>query len=67
MKDLEKNKFINDQFYSQSKAKSLIRRGISINKIRNYLMSKGVSDKYVKNTIDETKDKTTKSRSILVI
>ena len=56
LKDLEKNKFINDQFYSQSKAKSLIRRGSSINKIRNYLMSKGVSHKYVKNTIDEIKE-----------
>jgi len=56
LKDLEKNKFINDQFYSQSKAKSLIKRGNSINKIRNYLMSKGVNDKYVKNTIDEIKE-----------
>ena len=56
LKDLEKNKFINDQFYSQSKAKSLIRRGSSINKIRNYLMSKGVSHEYVKNTIDEIKE-----------
>ena len=57
LKDLEKNKFINDQFYSQSKAKSLIRRGSSINKIRNYLISKGVSHEYVKNTIDEIKEK----------
>jgi len=56
LKDLQKNKFINDQFYSQSKAKSLIRRGSSINKIRNYLMSKGVSHEYVKNTIDEIKE-----------
>jgi len=56
LKDLEKSKFINDQFYSQSKAKSLIQRGSSINKIRNYLMSKGVNDKYVKNIIDEIKE-----------
>ena len=33
--DLEKSKFINDKFYSESKAKSLIQRGSSINKIRN--------------------------------
>ena len=56
LRDLEKSKYINDQFYSQSKAKSLIQRGSSINKIRNYLMSKGVNDKYVKNIIDEIKE-----------
>jgi len=37
--DLEKTKFINDKFYSNSKAKSLIQRGSSINKIRSYLFS----------------------------
>ena len=50
--DLEKSKFINDKFYSESKAKSLIQRGSSINKIRNYLISKGVGEKYIKNTIN---------------
>ena len=34
LSDLEKSKFINDQFYSESKAKSMIQRGNSINKIR---------------------------------
>jgi len=53
--DLEKTKFINDQFYSNSKAKSLIQRGSSINKIRNYLLSKGINDKYVAKTLDEIK------------
>ena len=57
LKDLENSKFINDQFYSKSKAKSLIKRGSSINKIRSYLISKGVSDKYVRNTIEEIKEK----------
>ena len=33
LSDLEKNKFINDKFYSDSKAKSMIQRGKSINKI----------------------------------
>ena len=42
LSDLEKNKFINDQFYSESKAKSMIQRGSSINKIRNYLIGKGI-------------------------
>jgi len=56
VEDLEKNKFINDQFYSDSKAKSLIQRGSSINKIRNYLLSKGVNDNYIKETLDKIKD-----------
>ena len=56
VEDLEKNKFINDQFYSNSKAKSLIQRGSSINKIRNYLLSKGVKDNYIKETLDKIKD-----------
>ena len=53
LEDLEKTKFINDKFYSSSKAKSLIQRGSSINKIRSYLFSKGVKDKYIKTTLDE--------------
>ena len=51
--DLEKSKFINDKFYSETKAKSLIQRGSSINNIRNYLISKGVGEKYIKNTIEQ--------------
>ena len=42
--DLEKTKFISDKFYSDSKAKNLIQRGSSINKIKNYLISKGIKD-----------------------
>ena len=56
IEDLEKSKFINDKFYSESKAKSLIQRGSSINKIRNYLFNKGVGDKYIKNTIEKIKN-----------
>ena len=55
--DLEKTKFINDKFYSESKAKNLIQRGSSINKIRNYLILKGVKDKYIKETISKIKEK----------
>ena len=57
LEDLEKSKFINDKFYSDSKAKSLIRRGSSINKIRNYLFRKGVGEKYIKNTIEKINEK----------
>jgi regulatory protein len=56
LEDLENAKFINDKFYSNSKAKSLIQRGSSINKIRNYLYSKGIRDKYIKETIDKIKE-----------
>ena len=51
--DLEKTKFISDKFYSETKAKSLIQKGSSINKIRNYLISKGITKKYIKETINK--------------
>ena len=35
LSDLEKNRFINDKFYSESKARSMIQRGSSINKIKD--------------------------------
>jgi len=57
IEDLEKNKYISDKFYSDSKAKNLIQRGNSINKIRNYLISKGIKDKYIKETINKIKEK----------
>ena len=55
--DLAKTNFISDKFYSESKAKNLIQRGSSINKIRNYLISKGIQDKYIKETINKIKEK----------
>ena len=55
--DLEKTKFISDKFYSDSKAKNLIQRGSSINKIKNYLISKGIKDKYIQETISKIKEK----------
>ena len=53
LSDLEKNKFINDKFYSESKAKSMIQRGNSINKIRNYLIGKGINSEYIKETVNK--------------
>ncbi len=55
--DLEKTKFISDKFYSETKAKSLIQKGSSINKIRNYLISKGITNKYIKETINKINEK----------
>ena len=51
-----KDIFLNDKFYSDSKAKNLIQRGSSINKIRNYLLTKGINDKYVNQTITTIKE-----------
>ena len=57
LEDLENSKFVNDKFYSKSKAQSLIRRGSSINKIRNYLLSKGVNNEFINETINDIKEK----------
>ena len=54
--DLEKTKFISDRFYSESKSRSLIQRGSSINKIRNYLIGKGINDTFIKETLDKIKE-----------
>jgi regulatory protein len=56
LSDLEKSKFINDKFYSESKAKSMIQRGKSINKIRNYLIGKGINDQFIKETVNKIND-----------
>ena len=56
LSDLEKTKFISDKFYSESKSRSLIQKGSSINKIRSYLFSKGIDDSYIKETIDKIKE-----------
>ena len=59
LSDLEKSKFINDKFYSESKAKSMIQRGNSINKIRNYLIGKGINDKFIKETVNKIQEDNT--------
>ena len=51
--DLENSKFISDKYYSDIKAKNLIHKGSSINKIRNYLISKGINRTYIKETLDK--------------
>ena len=54
--DLEKSKFINDKFYSESKSRGLIQKGTSINKIRSYLFNKGINDSFIKETIDKIQE-----------
>ena len=56
LNDLEKNRFINDKFYSDSKAKTMIQRGSSINKIRSYLIGKGINNEFIKDTVNKIQD-----------
>jgi len=53
---LEKNKFINDQMYSESKARMYLKRGYSLNRINQTLRSKGVNNEFIKKTIDKIKE-----------
>ena len=55
--NLEKNKLLNDEMYSDSKARMFLRRGYSLNKINQSLRNKGIEDKYVKKSIEKIKDK----------
>ncbi len=56
LSDLEKNRFINDKFYSDSKAKNMIKRGNSINKIRSYLIGKGIKDEFIQDTVNKIQE-----------
>ena len=51
--DLEKSNFISDKFYTKSKTKKFLKRGYSLNKIRNYLINKGINEKYIKDSVSE--------------
>ena len=54
--NLEKNKILNDEMYSDSKARMFLRRGYSLNKINQSLRSKGVEDRYIKQSINKIKE-----------
>ena len=54
--NLEKNKLLNDEMYSDSKARMFLRRGYSLNKINQSLRSKGIDGKYVKQSIEKIKE-----------
>ena len=53
---LEQNKFLNDELYSDSKSRTLLRRGYSLNKINQSLRSKGVDEKHIKHSLEKMKD-----------
>ena len=54
--NLEKNKFLNDEMYSDSKARMFLRRGYSLNKINQSLRNKGVENEFIKKSIEKIKD-----------
>ena len=53
IESLEKKNFVNDQLYSNSKAKKFLKKGYSVNKIRYSLLKKGIDDKFIKSTISD--------------
>ena len=56
VQNLEKNKFINDELYSDSKARMYLRRGYSLNKINQSLKNKGIDDQHIKKSINKIKE-----------
>ena len=56
---LEDQKLLNDKYYSDSRSKSLLRRGYSLNKIRYSLIKKGIDEKYIKSSISKIKENET--------
>ena len=53
---LEKNRVLNDQLFSDSKARMFLKRGYSINKINQSLRNKGIDSRFIKETIDKIKE-----------
>jgi|TARA_B110000211_G_scaffold118712_1_gene137501 regulatory protein len=54
--NLEKNRLINDELYSDSKARMFLRRGYSLNKINQSLRMKGIENQFIKKSIDKIKE-----------
>ncbi len=54
--NLEKNKILNDEMYSDSKARMFLRRGYSLNKINQSLRNKGIDSKFIKQSLDKIKE-----------
>ena len=54
--NLEKNRVLNDEMYSDSKARMFLRRGYSLNKINQSLRNKGIDSKFIKQSLDKIKE-----------
>ena len=53
---LLEQKLLSDKYYSDSKSKSFLRKGYSLNKIRFSLIKKGIDEKYIKASISKIKE-----------
>jgi len=53
---LEKQNILSDELYSDSKSKTFLRKGYSLNKIRYALTKKGIDSKYIKSSISKIKE-----------
>jgi regulatory protein len=53
---LEKQNILSDELYSDSRSKSFLRKGYSLNKIRYALTKKGIDSKYIKLSISKIKE-----------
>jgi len=56
--NLEQNKILNDEMYSDSKARMFLRRGYSLNKINQSLRNKGVGYEQIHNSLDNMREDT---------
>ena len=54
--NMESNKILNDEMYSDSKARMFLRRGYSLNKINQSLRNKGIDNEFIKQSIDKIKE-----------
>ncbi|MFL2883301.1 MAG: regulatory protein RecX [Pelagibacteraceae bacterium] len=56
IENLEENRVVNDELYSDSKARMFLRRGYSLNKIQQSLMIKGIDKEFIRNSINKIKE-----------
>ena len=54
--DLEEKGILNDTLYSELKSQNFLKRGYSLNKIKQHLSQKGISQELLKQTIEKIQD-----------
>ena len=57
--DLEEKGILNDTLYSEIKSKNFLKRGYSLNKIRQHLSQKGIGSELLKQTIEKIQNDNT--------
>jgi len=53
---LVNQKLLSDKYYADTKSKTFLKRGYSLNKIRYSLIKKGIDEKYIKESISKIKE-----------